>query len=67
LDPTTKPFTFHWKEGLLPPLIGVAVKVTGRPRQAGFEEAEMDMLTGTIGFTVIETVLDVAGLFDAQV
>ena len=31
LVPTFVPFTFHWKLGVAPPLLGVAVKVTLAP------------------------------------
>jgi len=55
------PFTFHRKEGVAPPLVGVAVKVTELPWQKGFADAEIDTLTGRFGLTVIITVLLVAG------
>ena len=56
------PLTFHWKPGVVPPLVGVAVKVTDVPAQTGFEDAAMLILAETFGFTVIVTELDVAGL-----
>ena len=31
--PTLFPFTFHWYEGVVPPFVGVAVKVTEVPKQ----------------------------------
>jgi hypothetical protein len=31
--PTSEPFNFHWYEGALPPLVGVAVNVTEVPEQ----------------------------------
>ena len=48
-------------------MVGVAVKVTEVPAQTGFAEAAIEMLTGRLGFTVIVTELDVAGLPVAQV
>ena len=46
------PFFFHWYNGLLPPLVGVAVKVTGVPAQTGFVDATIETEAGTVGFTV---------------
>ena len=43
------------------------MKVTDVPAQTGFAEAAMLTLTGKIGFTVIVTVLLVAGLPLVQV
>ena len=51
----------------MPPLVGVAVKVTDVPEHTGLADAAIDTLTGTVGSTVIVTVLDVAGLPVAQV
>ena len=48
-------------------MVGVAVKVTEVPEQTGLAEAAIEMLTGRLGFTVIVTVLEVAGLPVAQV
>ncbi len=47
--------------GRLPPLIGLAVKVTVVPETTGLAEAAMDTLTGKMGFTVMVIGLDVAG------
>ena len=52
---------------MVPPLVGVAVKVTEVDVQTGFTEAAIDMLTGRFGLTVIDTVLEVAGFPVAQV
>jgi hypothetical protein len=38
------------------------VQVTDVPAQTGLSEAEIVALTGRLGFTSIETTLDVAGL-----
>jgi hypothetical protein len=43
-------------------LVGVAVKVTEIPAQTGLAEAATDTLTGRLGFTVMVTVFEVAGL-----
>ena len=53
--------------GVLPPLVGVAVKVTLVPEHIVVAEAEMLILTGKLGLTVMVTVLEVAGLPVAQV
>ena len=42
--------------------MGVARNVTGLPIQKGLEDGEMEMLTGSNGFTVIVTWLLMAGL-----
>ena len=60
--PTFPPFTFHWYDGVVPPLTGAAVNVIFVPAQtvpAGF--AEMFTLALRFGFTVIEIMLDVTG------
>jgi hypothetical protein len=46
---------------LSPPLVGVAVNVTGVAAQTGLAEATIETLTGRIGFTVMVTVFEVAG------
>jgi hypothetical protein len=43
-------------------LVGIAVNVTDVPEQTGLADAAIDTLTGKFGFTVMVTVLDVAGL-----
>lgn len=48
-------------------MVGVAVKVTLVPEQIGLEEAAIATLAGRTGFTVMVTVLEVAGLPVAQV
>ena len=52
---------------MVPPLVGVAVKVTLVPEQIVVAEAEILILTGRFGFTVIVTVFEVAGFPVAQV
>ena len=48
-------------------MTGVAVKVTGFPRQNGFEEGVIETPAGKLGFTVIFTGDDIAGLLVVQV
>jgi hypothetical protein len=48
-------------------LVGVAVNVTEVPAQTGLAEAATDRLTGRLGFTVMVTVFEVAGLPVGQV
>ena len=43
------------------------MKVTGLPMQKGFEEAEMEIMTGRFGLTVIVIWLLIAGLPVVQV
>lgn len=45
---------------------GVAEQVTGVPEQTVLAEVTIEMLTGELGLTVIETALDDAGLPVAQ-
>ncbi|MNQ66361.1 hypothetical protein D3C85_808520 [compost metagenome] len=66
-DPTFVPFNFHWYAGVVPPFVGVAVKVTEVPAQIVFTDSKMLMLAGKIGFTVIVTSLDKAGFPVAQI
>jgi len=60
--PAGAPLTFHWKEGVLPPLTGMAVKVTAVPAHTGLADALTVTETGRVGLTAMEIVLDVAGL-----
>ena len=52
---------------MVPPLVGVAVKVTEVPEQIGFADAAIETLTGKFGFTVMVTVFEVAGFPVMQV
>ena len=57
------PLSFHWYAGIVPPLVGVAVKVTDVPAQIVLS-ASLDVmltLTGRFGFTVVLIELLVAG------
>ena len=64
---TLAPLTFHWYAGAAPPLTGVAVNVTEVPAQTGFADVAMETLTGRFGFTVMVTVLEVAGFPVVQI
>ena len=64
---TLVPFTFHWKAGAVPPFTGVAVQVTDVPAHTVVAVAVIDKLTGSNGFTVMVTVLEVVGLPVVQV
>ena len=64
--PELMPFTFHWYEGVNPPKIGYAVKVTVEPAQTVSASGEMVMLTGKFRFTIMTIEFEVAGLFEMQ-
>ncbi len=68
LVPAFTPFTFHWYEGLAPPLVGVAVNVTEVPVQIVCDPRVIAMLTEetSVGFTVIWILLLVAVAGDTQ-
>ena len=55
--PTLAPFNFHWNVGVVPPLIGVAVKVTLVPEQIVEALALMLTLAGKLALTVTIVVL----------
>ena len=67
LVPTFILLTFHWYEGVVTPLVGVAVKVTEAPEQIGLADGAILTLTGRFVLTIIVIVLDVAGLPVAHV
>ena len=48
-------------------MTGIGVKVTEVPAQTEFSEGVIDTLTGKTGFTVMVTVLEVAGLPEVHV
>ena len=64
--PALTPLTFHWNEGVDPPLIGMAVKVTDDPGQKGLEDAVMLIPACKPVLTTIVIELDVAGLLIGQ-
>jgi hypothetical protein len=61
LVPAGFPFTNHANEGLLPPLTGVAVYVTGIPAQAISGFGEIVTETGSELLTNIVIVFEIAG------
>ena len=61
LVPTGTAPLYHWYAGVVPPLTGVAVKVTEVPAHTGFADAAIVTLTASNGLTVIVITLDVAG------
>lgn len=65
--PTLPPFNFHWYDGVLPPLVGVAVNVTDVPVQIVLPGLA-DMLTDgvTVAVTTIVILLLVAVAGEAQ-
>jgi hypothetical protein len=64
--PALIPLTFHWKDGVKPPCVGLAVNVTELPAQNGFEVAVTDTLTARIGLTDTGYWMLDAGLFVVQ-
>jgi hypothetical protein len=64
--PVFTPFTFHWYDGVVPPFIGVAVKVTDDPGQKGLDDAAMVTPAGRFELTIIVIMFDVAGLPSGQ-
>ena len=65
--PTSIPFTFHWYDGVVPPFVGVAVKVTEALGQMVVAEAAI-LTDGTgAGLTVMAIPALVAVTGDAQV
>ena len=67
LVPAFTPFTFHWYDGVLPPLVGVAVNVTAEPGQKLVDGVVMLTAGVTAPLTVIVIALEVAVAGDAQV
>ena len=53
--PTSVPFNFHWYAGVVPPFVGVAVKVTLVPAQIVLALAAILTVGVTFGVTVIVT------------
>ena len=65
--PTLFPFNFHWYDGVAPPLVGVAVKVTAVPEQIVFPGLAAMLTVGiTVPVTVIVIAFDVADAGFAQ-
>jgi hypothetical protein len=66
LVPALVPSTFHWYDGVLPPLVGVAVNVTELPLHTVVLGVEIVTDGVTVPVTVIVSELDVAVVGDAQ-
>jgi hypothetical protein len=66
--PALFPSTFHWYAGVVPPLVGVAVKVNELPEHVGFDPdvRAMDTEGVTFAFTVTVIAFDVAVVGLAQ-
>ena len=62
-----RPLILHWNAGDAPPLVDEADNVTGVPAQTMVDVAVIEILTGSSGFTVMVTVLDVTGFPVGQV
>ena len=60
------PFFFHWKVGVPPPLVALAVKVTDVPEQTVVAEVLIVILGAVVGVTVIVTAFEVADVVVAQ-
>jgi hypothetical protein len=61
LEPKLFPLTFHWKRGVVPPLVGVAVKVMGTPWHWELKLEVMLTLTGSPEPATMVIEFDVAG------
>ena len=59
------PLTVHKYTGAVPPLVGVAVKVTSVPAQTGFELTARLTLTGRSGLTVTVTLAETTSPFQS--
>ncbi len=60
------PFFFHWYAGEVPPLTGVAVKVTVVPAHTGLTEGLIETPAVSNAFTVMIEVLEGAGFPEAH-
>ena len=64
--PTALPFTLHWYTGVVPPLVGIAVKVTEEPAQEGLlplvSAIETEGVTVVLIFIVMLLLVAVVGL-----
>ena len=66
LVPALTPFTFHWYEGVNPPLVDTAEQFTVLPEQNGLGMAEIETPAVRLLITVMVNALLVAGLFVVQ-
>ncbi len=58
--PTFTPFSFHWKAGLAPPFVILAVNVVFVPAQIVFVPVLIEIVGRTVVFTVIATAFEFA-------
>ena len=66
LEPAFEPLICHWKSGLLPPFIAVAVKLTAEPWQILLFEAVIETEGVIEELTVRLKLFDTAGLPEIQ-
>lgn len=66
LVPALLPFTFHWYDGVEPPLVGEAVKVTFWPPHMLVVVADIDTAGVTGEVTSIVTAFEVAVVVETQ-
>jgi hypothetical protein len=66
LPPTFTPLRVHWYDGVVPPLLGVAVNVTDVPEQMVELPATILTLGVNTGFTVMRMAFEVAVVVDAH-
>jgi hypothetical protein len=55
--PTSVPFSFHWNDGIAPPFVGDAVKITVDPAQIILLTASDEILTLAVKLDVTVTIL----------
>src|SRR5688572_8791949 len=60
--PASTPLTCHWYDGLVPPLTGVAVKVTDAPSQIDVVVATMDTAGSTLVDVISTSLLSAVGI-----
>ena len=60
--PASTPLTCHWKEGLAPPLVGLAVKVTEAPSQIVVVDAVMLTSGSTLDELMVISLLSAVGV-----
>ena len=58
--PTFTPFNFHWKIGLAPPFVILAVKVVFVPEQMVFVPVLIEMVGSTVALTVMAMAFELA-------
>ena len=66
LVPTFEPFTFHWYDGLVPPFVGFAVKVTFTPEHAVVPGLALIETDGVVVGTLVTRYLTVSVALSQQ-